>query len=56
LKAIDTARAASRQRAWQLAGQHAPDHGSDAKHPLVIDLDATLVTAHSTGMGTGSRG
>jgi len=47
LKAIDTARAAARQQAWQLAGQHAPDHGSDAKHPLIIDLDATLVTAHS---------
>jgi hypothetical protein len=47
LKAIDTARAAAREQAWQLAGQHAPDHGSDAKHPLIIDLDATLVTAHS---------
>jgi hypothetical protein len=47
LKAIDTARAAARQRAWQLAGRHAPDHGTDAKHPLVIDLDATLVTSHS---------
>ncbi|MHB1010998.1 MAG: IS1380 family transposase [Propionibacteriaceae bacterium] len=47
LKAIDTARAAARQRAWQLAGEHAPDHGSDAKQPLIIDLDATLVTSHS---------
>ena len=47
LKAIDTARAAARERAWQLAGRHAPDHGSDAKQPLVIDLDATLVTSHS---------
>src|SRR5665811_2498175 len=47
LKAIDTARAAARARAWRLAGRHAPDHGSDAKHPLVIDLDATLVTSHS---------
>ena len=45
LKAIDTARAAAREQAWQLAGQHAPDHGTDAKHPLIIDLDATLVTA-----------
>ncbi len=25
----------------------APDHGIDAEHPLVIDVDATLVTAHS---------
>jgi hypothetical protein len=47
LKAIDTARAAARHQAWQLAGEHAPDHGSDAKQPLVIDLDATLVTSHS---------
>ena len=47
LKAIDTARAAAREQAWRLAGEHAPDHGSDAKQPLVIDLDATLVTSHS---------
>ena len=56
LRAIDTARAAARHQAWRLAGEHAPDHGSDAKQPLVIDLDATLVTSHSTGMGTGSLG
>ncbi len=47
LRAIDTARAAARHQAWRLAGEHAPDYGSDAKQPLVIDLDATLVTAHS---------
>jgi Transposase DDE domain group 1 len=29
------------------AGEHAPDHGIDADGPLIIDLDATLVTAHS---------
>jgi len=46
LKAIDTARAAAREQAWRLAGEHAPDHGSDAKQPLIIDLDATLVTSH----------
>jgi Transposase DDE domain group 1 len=46
-KAIDTASAAAREQAWRLAGEHAPDHGSDAQHPLIIDLDATLVTAHS---------
>ena len=28
-------------------GSRSPDHGIDAEHPLVIDLDATLVTAHS---------
>ena len=47
LRAIDTARAAARHQAWKLAADHAPDHGSDAKHPLIIDLDATLVTSHS---------
>jgi Transposase DDE domain group 1 len=47
LAAIDTARAAARARVWSLAGEHAPDHGSDADRPLVIDTDATLITAHS---------
>src|SRR5450756_1091417 len=37
----------ARHQAWRLAGEHAPDHGRDAKQPLVIDLDATLVTSHS---------
>ena len=47
LNAIDGARATARARAWALAGNDAPDHHADAKHPVVIDLDATLVTAHS---------
>src|SRR3954469_11466290 len=47
LAAIDAARAAARSSAWSLAGQHAPDHGTDAAAPLVIDVDATLVSAHS---------
>jgi hypothetical protein len=47
LTAIDAARAAARARAWQLAGTHSPDHGADSARPLVIDVDATLVTAHS---------
>ena len=46
LAAIDTARAAARAPAWRLAGDRAPDHGTDAGRPLVIDVDATLVTAH----------
>jgi hypothetical protein len=41
------ARKAARVRAWQLAGQHAPNHGASADDPLIVDLDATLVTAHS---------
>jgi hypothetical protein len=47
LTAIDTARAAARARVWALAGEHAPDHDTDADRPLIIDTDATLITAHS---------
>jgi Transposase DDE domain group 1 len=47
LKAIDAARAAARARAWRLAGEHAPGHDIAADRPLIIDLDATLITAHS---------
>lgn len=47
LKAINTARAAARARAWKLAGEDAPDHDACAGRPLIIDVDATLVTAHS---------
>lgn len=46
-KAIATARTAARAHVWNLAGQHAPNHEVMAANPLVIDLDATLVTAHS---------
>ena len=47
LKAIDQARAEARARVWALAGDHAPHHAVGVKQPLVIDVDATLVTAHS---------
>jgi hypothetical protein len=47
LAAIDAARATVRARAWTLAGADAPDHQVTAREPLVIDLDATLITAHS---------
>ncbi|MCP9492057.1 MAG: IS1380 family transposase [Solirubrobacteraceae bacterium MAG38_C4-C5] len=47
LAAIDAARARARARVWSLAGQHAPDVEVNAGRPLVIDVDATLVTAHS---------
>jgi Transposase DDE domain group 1 len=47
LAAIDTARAAARARVWELAGAHAPHAGADASDPLIVDVDATLVTAHS---------
>jgi hypothetical protein len=51
LRAIHTARAQARAAAWRLAGDHAPDHGTDAGAPLVIDIDATLITAHSEKQG-----
>ena len=43
LAAINSARAACRATAWSRAGAHAPDHRADAAHPLIIDLDASLV-------------
>nr|WP_051191987.1 IS1380 family transposase [Microbacterium luticocti] len=47
LAAIDSARRAARERAWVLADTHAPDAATSTDAPLVIDLDATLLTAHS---------
>jgi hypothetical protein len=45
--AIDVARAAARRQVWRRAGSASPDHGVDHRRPLVVDVDATLVTAHS---------
>lgn len=47
IAAINTARAAARARAWHLAGGEAASNGINDEHPLIVDLDATLVTAHS---------
>ena len=47
LQAINTARAQARATAWRLAGKHAPDHAISPADPLIIDMDATLVTSHS---------
>ena len=44
LKAIRAARAAARQKAWDLAGAGAP--GADGGQ-VIVDLDATIVIAHS---------
>ena len=44
LAAIRRARAAARERAWALAGERAPGADGDL---IVVDLDATIVTAHS---------
>jgi hypothetical protein len=51
LRAIRKARAAARERAWDLAGDRAP--GGDG--PLIpVDIDATIVIAHSPALGTRS--
>ena len=47
LRAISRARAAARERAWTLAGKDSPGHGACASDPLVVDIDATIVIAHS---------
>ena len=47
LTAIDQARAAARAAVWKAAGRHAPDADVSATTPLIVDVDATLVTAHS---------
>ena len=47
LLAINGARAAARARAWTLAGGHAPNAAADTASPLIVDVDATLITAHS---------
>jgi hypothetical protein len=47
LAAVASARKVARARAWELAGGAAPNHAVTARDPLVVDLDATLVTAHS---------
>jgi Transposase DDE domain group 1 len=52
LSAINAARAAARASAWSLAGCRARDQGVDETQPLVVDIDATLVTTHSR-QGTG---
>ena len=51
LAAIAAARASARAMAWRLAGERAPDNDTDRNRPLIIDVDATLVTAHSEKEG-----
>ena len=47
LAAINQVRAQSRAVVWRRAGHRSPGHDIDADQPLIIDVDATLVTAHS---------
>jgi hypothetical protein len=35
-----------------MAGDAAPGYGATAADPVVVDIDATIVIAHRTGMGT----
>ena len=51
LEAIAVAAAKARTAAWSLAGEHAPNFRVTARRPLVVDLDATLITAHSEKEG-----
>lgn len=47
LTQLAAARRAARAKAWALAGGRAPNHAVTADDPLTVDLDATLITAHS---------
>jgi hypothetical protein len=47
LAAINQARSVVRERVWKLAGKDAPDFEVTRDRPLIVDLDATLITAHS---------
>jgi hypothetical protein len=51
LRAIRKARAAARERAWALAGDRAP--GTDGSL-VPVDIDATIVLAHSSALATRS--
>jgi hypothetical protein len=47
LAAINHARGVVRARVWKLAGKDAPDFQVSRDRPLIVDLDATLITSHS---------
>lgn len=47
LAAINHARATVRARVWDAAGVYAPTAGVTPADPLIVDVDATLVTSHS---------
>jgi len=44
---VGKAIAGARARVWGLAGDKAPHAGASVEDPLVVDLDATLIRAHS---------
>lgn len=47
VSALRSARRRARATAWRLAGDQAPDHQITVTNPLVIDIDASIVIAHS---------
>lgn len=47
LAEVARARKVARAAVWAAAGEHAPTHQISAAVPVVIGLDATLITAHS---------
>jgi len=47
LRSVAVARKAARAVAWARAGAGAPNHDVSATNPVVVDLDATIVVAHS---------
>ncbi len=47
VRAINRARAEARERAWAMAGDAAPGYGATAADPVVVDIDATILIAHS---------
>lgn len=47
VSALRSARRTARESAWRSAGDQDPGHAISAANPLIIDLDATIVIAHS---------
>lgn len=47
LAAINSVRTEIRSRAWEAAGTDSPAHTTSPEKPLIVDLDATLITSHS---------
>ena len=47
LRSVAVARKTARAVAWARAGAGAPNHDVSATNPVVVDIDATIVVAHS---------
>lgn len=51
LRAVAAARTKARAAAWAMVGQAAPNHEISEHAPLIVDLDATLLTSFSEKEG-----